>query len=499
MKKELSEKTFYIENLGCAKNQVDAETIIKSLTGRGWVYSPADTAAMIIINTCGFIKPAKEESIQTLISFRQQYPDRKIVLAGCLAQRYGKDLASSLPEADAIFGNRFPEKIALVADDFINGRKKLYIPDKKSGSLPPGGIKDSDATAAGSAGSGADNKTGTETEIDSAPVKSRDGSGSGFSPAHGSGSRISLSFPGSTYVKIAEGCNNNCTYCAIPLIRGPLESRDENGIIEEIKELADTGFNEINLIAQDLASFGNDRGKANGRGSSLLTLLEKISLIKGEFWIRLLYMHPDKFDREIYSIMKEDRRILPYFDIPFQHASERILSRMGRKGNFESYLDLVEDIRGNIKDAVIRSTFLLGFPGETTADFRQLTDFIKQARLDWAGFFQFSREEGTPAEKMGKGLSDFILSRKTPKRISILKALQTSISEENLEKYTGMELDILAEERIEGEEIVLGRGYLNAPDIDGAVIIHSSDVVPGNMVKCRITRRNNLDLEAVPL
>ena len=465
MKKEPAKKTFYIENLGCAKNQVDAEAIIKSLTGRGWIYTPADTAGMIIINTCGFIKPAKEESIQTLISFRQQYPDRKIVLAGCLAQRYGEDLSVSLPEADAIFGNRDPEAISLVADDFMEGRKKLYIPEKKS------------------------KKPQADAAVNSATDKGC------FIPAHGPQNRISLSFPGSAYVKIAEGCNNNCTFCAIPLIRGPLDSRDENEIIEEIEELTGSGFYEINLIAQDLASFGSDREKK----STLLTLLEKISAIKGNFWIRLLYMHPDKFDKGIYPIMKADRRILPYFDIPFQHASEKILSRMGRKGNHDSYLDLIRDIRANVEGAVIRSTFLLGFPGETNKDILELTDFIKQARLDWAGFFQFSREEGTPAEKMGSGLSDFILSKKTGKRIALLKELQTSISEENLEKYTGMELDILAEERIEGEEIVLGRGYLNAPDIDGAIIIHSGDVSPGDMIKCRITRRNNLDLEAVPL
>ncbi len=443
---------FFIENLGCAKNQVDAETIISSLEDRGWTLSSADTADMIIINTCGFIKPAKEESIQTLISFRQQYPDKKIVLAGCLAQRYGNELLSSLTEADAFFGNRFPEEISLVADDFMNGRKRIYIPDKK-----------------------------TEAGKEIYP--------------HANHKRISLSFPGSTYVKIAEGCGNNCTYCAIPLIRGRLKSRDEQGILDEIVKLTGSGFFEINLIAQDLASYGNDLEKKHG----LRSLLEKISALEGRFWIRLLYMHPDRFDPGILDVMKSDSRILPYFDIPFQHASGNILSKMGRKGNFETYLKLVRKIRGEIENAVIRSTFLLGFPGEKKGDFIQVAEFLKEASLDWAGFFQYSREEGTPAFRMGSFPADYILSRKTPKRVSYLQELQTDITEKGLDRFTGQTLDILAEESIEGEEIVLGRGYLNAPEVDGAVIIHSGSVKPGSVVKCRITRRNNIDLEAVPL
>lgn len=455
-------KKFYIENLGCAKNQVDAETMIRSLAENGWEPVPADDADMIIINTCGFIKPAKEESIQTLLSFRQVYPGKKIILAGCLSQRYGAALSGSLPEADAVFGNRFPEQIALAADDFLEGKLKTFVPEKK----------DEKAAEAGRY-------------------------------RHGSGNTASLSFPGSAYVKIAEGCSNNCTYCAIPLIRGQLQSRDGKAVLEEVKLLLESGVFEINLIAQDLASYGYDlkydSTDLSGGKNSLAELLKKISDLRGDFWIRLLYMHPDRFDPEVAELVSSDKRILPYFDLPFQHASERILGKMGRRGSSSTYLKLLDYIRRAVDNAVIRSTFLLGFPGETKKDYEEVKSFLEKASLDWAGFFHYSREEGTAAWKMGNIVSNRLLSLKTPRRIRELESLQTEITEKKLEKYVGKEIVVLAEEEIQGEDIVLGRGYMNAPEVDGAVIIHSGRVKPGTAARYRISRRNNIDLEAHPV
>jgi len=473
--KKLISKNFFVENLGCAKNQVDAETIITFLNNKGWAYTSANEADMIIINSCGFINPAKEESINTVISFKQQYPDKKIVLAGCLAQRYGEELADSLTEADAIFGNKALHEIADVIDDFINGSRKIHIP-----AAPEEAHSGESGERDKLSKSGSSSKAGIHEKV----LKNS--------------KRISLSFPGSVYVKIAEGCGNNCTYCAIPLIRGKLKSRKSKEIIDEIKKIIDQGFFEINLVAQDLASYGNDtrpQGKEN-----LTTLLEKISSLSGKIWIRLLYMHPDHFNPAIFEIMKADKRIIPYFDIPFQHASENILRKMGRTGNFSSYLKLIENIRINIPESVIRSTFLLGFPGEEKKDYLLVEEFLKEARLDWAGFFPYSREENTLAFNMGLEHENLALAKVTPKRIRKLQEHQTEITMQNLAKFAGKTLEILAEEEFPEENIVLGRGYMNAPDVDGAVIIHTNgNIKPGKVVKCKIAKQNYIDLEAVPV
>lgn len=303
---------FYIENLGCAKNQVDAEQIITSLKKKGWEYSSAEDSDIIIVNTCGFIKPAKEESINTTLEFKKEYPDKKIIMAGCLAQRYGESFAESFSELDGIFGNKNPEAASAAFDYFEKGGK-VYFPEEENPVL------DSEFPEA-------DKRTDY------------------------------LSFPGSTYVKIAEGCNNNCSYCAIPLIKGPLKSRKKDKVLDEIKTLLNDGFFEINLIAQDLASFGADNGR-----NELIPLLEDISKLEGDFWIRLLYMHPDRFDIRVADICRKDKRILPYFDIPFQHASEKILKKMGRTGSSSIYLETIKNIREKLDTAVISLPFSLDF------------------------------------------------------------------------------------------------------------------------------------------
>jgi ribosomal protein S12 methylthiotransferase len=345
-----------------------------------------------------------------------------------------------LPEADGIYGNAAPGRIVEFLENHLNDGPMCYLPEREL-----------------------------------------------FFPFR----RNTLNFPGSVYIKIAEGCANNCTYCAIPLIRGTLVSREIGDILEEVESFLEKGIHEFNFIGQDLASFGVDRG-----GRELERLLRGISELEGDFWIRLLYMHPDHFPLEILSLCNDDVRILPYFDIPFQHASAKVLRRMGRKGDAEGYLDLISRIRDSVSSAVIRSTFLTGFPGETGEDFRTLLDFQQRAKLDWAGVFTYSREEGTPAYRYRGALGTRLARGTMNKRRMILERNQQEITAARLDRFLGRQFDVLVEENILGEELSLGRMYAQAPEVDGLVVLRSSRITPGTVVKANISRRNGLDLEA---
>jgi len=304
------------------------------------------------------------------------------------------------------------------------------------------------------------------------------------------GERPLLSLPGSAYVKISEGCSNNCSYCAIPLIRGKLICRSIPDILQECKSLLNRGIKELCIIGQDIGAF-----------DKLHDLLEAISGIEGNFWVRLLYIHPDHFPLSILDIMERDKRFLPYFDIPFQHASSKILAAMNRRGTAKKYLALLETIRSRLPRPVIRSTFLTGFPGETDEDFTALLDFQKEAALDWLGCFTYSREEGTAAYSM-KGR----VSAKTKAlRKKIIEERQSPITEKNMDRFTGLTLDVLIEEKIaasdaNGEDIWLGRLYCQAPDIDGsAVIVSGSENLKnpqtGTLIPCKVIARRGFDME----
>ena len=424
--------------------------MIASLEGAGLTWSEVpEEADIILVNTCGFIVEAKEESIETTLAIREKYPDKQVVMAGCLVRRYEHNLKHELNEIDAFWSGADPAAISEILPD-LHGlpeqpeaaevRAKSHKRGKREGQYP---------------------------------LLTR---------------KRLLSFPGSAYVKIAEGCSNNCSYCAIPLIRGGLRSRERRSVVNEIKELIGRGIFEINIIAQDLASFGVDRGSPE-----LELLLNDISAVKGEFWIRLLYIHPDHFPRSLLSIIRDDPRILPYFDLPFQHASPAILKAMGRKGSKESYLSLIEEILKDLPDAVIRSTFLVGFPGESREDFLTLIDFIKAAKLDWAGVFTYSREEDTRAfsftENVAKGTAR--------RRKREIEELQLSITGKRLERFIGRELAVLVEERVEGEDLFLARAYLQAPEVDGLTVVHGSGLRAGERVLVKIVKCNGVDLEAV--
>jgi ribosomal protein S12 methylthiotransferase len=298
-------------------------------------------------------------------------------------------------------------------------------------------------------------------------------------------------------VKISEGCDNRCSFCSIPLIRGPLRSRSIADVGAECRSLLDRGIRELNIIGQDIASYGKDRPGGGGLGA----LLEAIAALPGKFWVRLLYLHPDHIPLSILDLMRGDPRFLPYFDIPIQHASGPLLRAMNRRGDGEAYLELIGRIRSVLPDAVIRSTFLTGFPGETGEDFKLLLDFQERAALDWMGCFTYSREEDTPAYAMGKRVP----RRTALERKRILEERQQGISEGRMERFPGRELEVLVEEKFEksGEDpretaggLYLGRAYCQAPEVDGAVLIFSRGPLnPGSLVRCRIRSRTGIDLE----
>ncbi|MCL2181700.1 MAG: MiaB/RimO family radical SAM methylthiotransferase, partial [Treponema sp.] len=444
---------YFLDPFGCVKNQVDAETMMAHLDNAGWESTQdSGLAELIIVNSCGFIESAKQESINAVLEWRKLYPEKKILLTGCLAQRYAKELPDLLPEADGFLG----------VDDIL---QIVKMADKTAGNSLP---------------------------------LAENSQSSKFKPQLIPGERPLLSLPGSAYVKISEGCSNNCSYCAIPLIRGRLVSRAIPDITEECRVLIKRGKNELCIIGQDIGAFGSD----NGAGHGLPELLNAISELDGNFWIRLLYIHPDHFPLRILDLMEKDKRFLPYFDIPFQHASEKILNAMNRGNSFsllpfvsgsalpkndsplreipanlsEKYLALINTIRTRLPNAVIRSTFLLGFPGETEDDFAALLDFQEKANLDWLGCFTYSREEGTPSYSMKKRVP----AKTAALRKKIIEEKQMRITEKNMERFTGQTLDVLVEEKIaadpstdetDSENIWLGRLYCQAPDIDGSAVI----------------------------
>jgi len=459
--------TYYLDPFGCVKNQVDAENMMAFLNRDGWAAAEtAETADLIIVNSCGFIESAKQESINAVLAWRKLYPDKKILLAGCLAQRYSKELAAALPEADGFFG--------------VTGLSGITAAAERAVKITPAGEPIPGGTAAGK--------------------------------------RPLLSLPGSAYVKISEGCDNRCSFCAIPLIRGGLVSRSVRDLTEECAALLDRGIKELCLIGQDTGAYGRDWTNTGAASipalippPNITSLLEALSRLKGNFWIRLLYIHPDNFPMSILDIMEKDKRILPYFDIPFQHGSAKILSAMNRKGTAPTYLELIETIRRRLPGAVIRSTLMTGFPGETEEDFALLLDFQKKARLDWLGCFAYSREEDTPSYTM----TGRVPKKTAAQRKQLVEEQQIPITEKQMDRFIGRTFDVFVEEKFEslggpfpadaapsasndpGEKtLYLGRLPCQAPEVDGAAVINSyKPLEPGSLVPCRVIARAGFDLE----
>ena len=493
------ERRFFLDQHGCAKNQVDAELIIKFLADKGWERcDDAAEASLIIINSCGFIESAKTESINSLMDARAGYPDAKIILAGCLAERYAAEFAENLPEADAIFGNGDISRITEVVDSLFPVRESF------ARAASPGVVVANHDCHANSRR--ATTVIKPEQKGVSAGVRGE-----------------LLNFPSSAYLKITEGCNNCCSFCAIPLIRGRLRSRTIEEIVAEFKELLSKGIFEVNLIGQDLAAFGRDGVKPGDSGnaayftepSPLSELLRALSTVPGKFWVRLLYIHPDHFPLDIIPVLKEDSRILPYFDIPFQSGSTSIIKAMNRCGTAESYAGLAEKLRGEL-GAVVRTTFLCGFPGETEENAAETEAFLKKLQSDWSGCFDYSREDDTPAARMKKQVS----SSKAKKRAERLQEIQSQITESRLKMRVGDVYDVLIEELIptgspdatvvrdaDSEEpgLALGRAWFQAPDVDGTCVVRydlddekaAAAVKPGKVVSVKVLAANGVDLDTV--
>ncbi len=448
-RRSMDVRKVYIESLGCAKNQVDAEVMLKQLKEKGFIRTETVAEAeLVLVNTCGFIDDARKESVDTFFALRSQNPHAKFVVTGCMAQRYSDELFAQLSEADAIFGNRDLKEIGKVVDSIEGGGRTELIPE----------YPDPDCDA------------WRRDEL--------------------------FGYPGSAYLKISEGCNHWCSYCAIPLIRGELRSRPMTQIVQEAEELARKGVREINIIAQDLAAYGSDwDGQRHFRD-----LMEDLVKVSGSFRYRMLYIHPDWFPSWLPSFVKEhQQKVMPYFDIPMQHAAKEVLSGMGRTGDLEKYLDLVASIRKELPMAVIRTTIMTGFPGETEESQKTVKEFLKRAQFDWMGVFCYSREKGTKGYKMRSGKEHALAHKKALAYKKELEELQSEISHKRLKRFVGESYPVLIEEEVKGEDLALGRMYGQAPDVDGLTVVIGRGLKPGSVVRAGIRCVKELDLEAVAL
>lgn len=422
-------------SLGCCKNLVDSEKIMGMLRRNGHtIVSDPKQANAIIVNTCGFIESAKEESINTIFemaSYKKKHLE-KLIVCGCLAQRYTDALREEIPEIDAVIPIREYDKLASTLQKML----------------------------------------GSDTALDKSE-------------------RVLSGNPWSAYVKISDGCSNRCAYCAIPLIRGSQKSRTIEDIMEEVHELADMGVKELTLIAQDTTKYGLDNyGKL-----MLPELLRQVSKVDGLHWIRILYMYPDEIVDDVLQAMSESDKIIPYFDIPMQHANNRMLKLMNRRGPKEDVLRVVDKIHTMFPDATLRTTMIVGFPTETEDEFNELVDFIKEIKWDRMGAFTYSKEEDTPAYSMDGQIDEKVQQE----RLATLMAAQEEISKEKNKEKIGKVIEVLVEEKEGLVDRYRGRSKADAPDeVDGQVIFTSDKPLElGSFVRVKIEDAKAFDVYGV--
>lgn len=441
-------------SLGCSKNLIDTEIAIGILKEHGMeiVNNPED-AEMIIVNTCGFIDPAKEEAINTILEMAE-YKKKKckyLIAMGCLVQRYTDELKKALPEVDLWIRLDKYDKFYTAIEELINNKVE---DNKKYGEI----------------------KTYPKEPL---PLASKE---------EFLGREISTG-ENFAYIKIGEGCSNRCTYCAIPFIRGPFVSRPEEDIIEEANLLAKKGIKELIVIAQDTTKYGLDLYNE----PRLAKLLRKLCKIDGIEWIRFLYSYPEGIDDELIKVVKEESKICKYFDIPIQHISNSVLKRMNRKTSKQNIEDVITKIRTNISNVQIRTTVMVGFPGETQADFEELYEFVKKTKFDNLGAFTYSKEEGTPATR----LKDQVHPMTKKARYNKIMKLQQQVSKDNLLILVGKEEKVLIEGITFDEKYYVGRTSYQVPDIDGITYIKSDkELTIGDFVNCTIAKSKEYDLIA---
>ena len=430
-----------VVSLGCAKNQVDAEMLLYSLKQNGFtlVDDPAKADA-VIVNTCGFIESAKQESIDEIIelgALKREGKIKAIIVTGCLAERYQNEITKQLYEVDAAVGIGANAKIADIVLDALGGKKTELFPGK--------------------------------LEL---PLE---------------GKRVQSTPPYTAYLKIAEGCDNRCTYCAIPMIRGNFRSRKLENVVKEARELAENGVKELNVIAQDTTRYGEDiYGKP--MLARLLTELCKIEKLK---WIRVLYCYPDRVTDELIDVIANEEKIIKYIDIPLQHCNADVLKAMNRRGSRESLTALLNKIKSKIPNVVLRTTFITGFPGETEEQFEELCEFAKDIEFQRLGCFPYSQEEDTPAA----GLPNQIDEDTKQNRADIIMEQQQGIMARRCEELIGTTAEVLVEGFDRIAECRYGRTYADAPEVDGCVFFTCNGAKPkiGDFVKVKITDSMGID------
>lgn len=445
------EKNVYFSSLGCSKNLVDSQVMLGHLGLEGYQIQPdPQQAQVIIVNTCSFIEEAKKESIREILDlseFKETGDCKVLVVSGCMAQRYSEEIESEIPEVDLIIGTGEYSKITqfLKALDEGTLKKKSFVEIPKY----------------------------IHTEFDP---------------------RLQTTPKHMAWLKVSEGCNRKCTFCIIPTLRGSLRSRSVESLVTEAQNLVNQGVKELNVISQDLSSYGVDLSE--DKGQMLFQLLEGLESVEGLHWARLFYYYPDELTDEIIEKIRDSKKIAHYLDMPVQHFSSSVLRRMNRKITGEKILERIQRLRERIPDIVIRTSVIVGFPGETEDDFKQLYEGVKLAQFDHLGVFKYSDEEGTPAFRLGGKIEQDIIDQ----RFDEIYELQKEIAENKNQNWLGQEIEVLVEGFHEETDLLISsRHYGQAPDIDGQVIINDTQgkiLNQGDIVKVRINDVFEYDLIA---
>lgn len=440
-----SEISVRIQTLGCAKNAVDSEVMTGLLSGGGYRIVSRGPADVGIVNTCGFIRDAKEESIAEILSLvREKEKGRihRLVVAGCLAKRYSKELPGTLPEVDLFVGpGDIPALPRLVKKLIEGGNPRTCV---GTDPLPEEAYRH------------------RHRNLDDA----------------------------SAYVKILEGCDNRCAYCTIPDIRGRLRSRDRDSILAEVRMLVRGGAGEINLVGQDITSYGADRGEKR----ALARLVRDLCAIRGLRWVRLLYLYPGRVDDELIDMVAERKKVCRYLDIPVQHIDAEVLSGMGRRYGPDEVWTLLSRLRERVPGIFLRTSLIVGFPGESRAAFHRLLRFVHDSRWDYLGVFSYSREEGTPAYAMARQVGEAV-KRERARRIQDVQADILALRNTGM---AGQEIEVLVEET-RGRGRAIGRHRGQAPEVDGNVILSGYQGPPGRFLRARVTGAREWDLLAKPV
>ena len=428
-------------SLGCPKNQVDLDGMVYTLLSAGHeTVAQISDADVVLVNTCGFIESAKTEAIENILeacSYKQQNPNLKVVVTGCLAERYRDQIRTEIPEVDAVVGCASDGIIDQIVDRVTGGEQlEIYGPKRD---FPLGGKR----------------VIGT--------------------PSH------------YAYLKIAEGCNNRCHYCAIPLIRGPLRSRDMDDCVAEARWLASEGVKELIVVAQDPTAYGEDWGKPG----SICTLLDRLNAIDGIQWIRILYAYPERITDDFIAAMKRNQKVLPYLDLPIQHCNDEILRNMNRRSTRAELLDVIGRLRAAIPGITLRTTLIAGFPGETEAQFEELCEFVKEVQFDRLGCFAYSAEENTKAALMEGQLDQETKDR----RAEIVMDIQTGIMARKQAEKVGQTLRVICDGLDDESGLYICRTMADSPEIDGAVCVASEDpLYPGHFYDVKIDQSDLYDL-----